>query len=531
MLFFARYWDDRSSRNLHGFKVQMFLNAFFHCSCQDSTIQLDSDSDQEPTAVPKVSNSVAKAPHTAVKSAPPPAPVGSLSPEDWKRKYEELLATVQQQAPATPRAGVFTPVDKKQVFTPTPTPKSLPGPPAPVTPLAAVTPKPEGCAKSKPASPARTEPVSEVARESELEEAYNLDHKDFSCPSMLTATFCYLVQFQCENWIGPFSVPMQFLFSQELTQHALYMRGKRLCTRTNSGALAVSEEVAQQWAEGNREELLLALTRALKVHGFCDNTSTRKLVRVRVQVFGELCAIFCTCSSKCCLLERLNFATRCSSWKSSEKKKMRWWKAAGIRKKEWPPTWSILWISALLKCLLSLLWRCWLGFETKFSWPCIAGSWQPQETRGKGEIVLPSLQKCACEDRVQPKGVRSLLQLIWYMFSFCRKYRYDPEVPEFFVQTADTVKIRRSELEKHQKLEALEGENLQRPDKQELMALPTDAVAPVKEAPETLSPDDLKSNLDSFVDSLHQKATLVTTWLAAVDVTISDRAKKSLRLI
>ncbi len=93
------------------------------------------------------------------------------------------------------------------------------------------------------------------------------------------------------------------------------------------------------------------------------------------------------------------------------------------------------------------------------------------------------------------------------------------------------MKIRRSELEKHQKLEALEGENLQRPDKQELMALPTDAVAPVKEAPETLSPDDLKSNLDSFVDSLHQKATLVTTWLAAVDVTISDRAKKSLRLI
>ena len=171
----------------------IFFECVFSCSCQES-IQLDSDSDQEPTgkelpAVPKASRPTSVA--TAVKSAPPPAPPAlaeNLSQEDWKRKYEELLAALQQQAPATPPSGVFTPGEKKQVFTPTPTPKSLPGLPAPVTPLAAA-PKPPGSAKSKPASPARTDAVSEVARESELEEAYNLDHKDFSCPSMVNATF------------------------------------------------------------------------------------------------------------------------------------------------------------------------------------------------------------------------------------------------------------------------------------------------------------------------------------------------------
>lgn len=118
-----------------------------------------------------------------------------------------------------------------------------------------------------------------------------------------------------------------------------------------------------------------------------------------------------------------------------------------------------------------------------------------------------------------------------YVVDPCRKYRYDPDQQEFFVQTADRMTIRRSELEKHQKLEELDGDTLQRPDKVELMDLPTDNGAPAREAPETLAPEDLKSNLESFVDSLHQKATLVTTWLASVGRTVSDRAKKSLRLI
>jgi len=82
------------------------------------------------------------------------------------------------------------------------------------------------------------------------------------------------------------------VFSQELSQHALYMRGKRLCTPTNSGTLAVPEDVARQWAEGNREELLLALTRSLKLHGFADNNNTRKLVRARVLVFVKRCVHF-----------------------------------------------------------------------------------------------------------------------------------------------------------------------------------------------------------------------------------------------
>ena len=67
---------------------------------------------------------------------------------------------------------------------------------------------------------------------------------------------------------------------QELSQHALYMRLKRLCDKTAAGKLQVAEEIHKQWKEGCREQLGLALVRALKQHGFDSTKKTRDAVRV-----------------------------------------------------------------------------------------------------------------------------------------------------------------------------------------------------------------------------------------------------------
>lgn len=60
------------------------------------------------------------------------------------------------------------------------------------------------------------------------------------------------------------------------------MRAKRLCGRTDAGRLQVPESVHEQWLSGDREELLLALVRSLKVHGLDSDAKTRKLVRAGI---------------------------------------------------------------------------------------------------------------------------------------------------------------------------------------------------------------------------------------------------------
>lgn len=40
---------------------------------------------------------------------------------------------------------------------------------------------------------------------------------------------------------------------------------------------------------------------------------------------------------------------------------------------------------------------------------------------------------------------------------------------------------------------------------------------------------EAKENLKQFVDSVHQKAATVVTWLAAIDENANDRCKKLLR--
>lgn len=69
--------------------------------------------------------------------------------------------------------------------------------------------------------------------------------------------------------------------AQELTPHALYMRLKRMRCPTAAGRCSVSGEIQKQWQQGDRDELSLALVRALKIHGYDAGAKTRTLVRVR----------------------------------------------------------------------------------------------------------------------------------------------------------------------------------------------------------------------------------------------------------
>ena len=71
-----------------------------------------------------------------------------------------------------------------------------------------------------------------------------------------------------------------------LSQHAMKMRVKRLCQRTERGKLQVPEDVHQQWVEGSRDEILWALVRALKLQGFGNDHETRKKVRAGLFVFS-----------------------------------------------------------------------------------------------------------------------------------------------------------------------------------------------------------------------------------------------------
>ena len=81
------------------------------------------------------------------------------------------------------------------------------------------------------------------------------------------------------NWgqvmLGSFSCNLL----QELSPHALYMRLKRLCSRTSAGKLNVAPEVHTHWQEGDRDQLTYALVRALKQHGLGSDKSTRDAVR------------------------------------------------------------------------------------------------------------------------------------------------------------------------------------------------------------------------------------------------------------
>lgn len=82
----------------------------------------------------------------------------------------------------------------------------------------------------------------------------------------------------CVTWNA--SICFQAFTLQELSDHAIYMRLKRLCEPTGTGRVQCSADIAEQWKTGCRDTLTLALVRALKAHGTKDDKKTRDAVRV-----------------------------------------------------------------------------------------------------------------------------------------------------------------------------------------------------------------------------------------------------------
>ena len=182
--------------------------------------------------------------------------------EDLKNKYDALL---QGRLPATappsvpdPSTAAMSPAVQNPVFTPEPAQRK---------------------SESRSADP----PAKALNKDLEetLHEAFDLDRKE-TCMCMYRQ--------KSSKIIGSWRV-RQILLLQELSDHALYMRLKRLCTPTGAGKMNVPKEVFDQWQQGNREELQLALVKALKTHGYKDDGATRKLVRAGVV---KRCArVFC----------------------------------------------------------------------------------------------------------------------------------------------------------------------------------------------------------------------------------------------
>lgn len=57
------------------------------------------------------------------------------------------------------------------------------------------------------------------------------------------------------------------------------MRLKRMCEAKSGGRLQVDQSVHQQWLEGNRDQLSLALVRALKENGLETTSKVRAKVK------------------------------------------------------------------------------------------------------------------------------------------------------------------------------------------------------------------------------------------------------------
>lgn len=87
---------------------------------------------------------------------------------------------------------------------------------------------------------------------------------------------------------------------EDLSPHALYMRLKRLCQRSNTGKLKIAESIHSEWLQGDRDTLSLALVKALKTRGFENNAKTRKSAQARQMKHCFFHKLYC-----CSLIEVL----------------------------------------------------------------------------------------------------------------------------------------------------------------------------------------------------------------------------------
>lgn len=105
----------------------------------------------------------------------------------------------------------------------------------------------------------------------------------------------------------------------------------------------------------------------------------------------------------------------------------------------------------------------------------------------------------------------------------CRSWKYDAEVTEYFVQTSDTVRIKRSDLEKFEKSEDLdETEDMPAIKPKALMDTAVKAIEDKKDgsknpAAEINTQAECSENLAKFLDSLHRKASQATTWISSLE--------------
>lgn len=116
-----------------------------------------------------------------------------------------------------------------------------------------------------------------------------------------------------------------------------------------------------------------------------------------------------------------------------------------------------------------------------------------------------------------------------------RPFKYDPSQMQFFVETQDSIKIKKSDLEKWQEREEVKEvpAEVSRADLLALPAVDGSGTAPSAEPVHTGA--TLKDSVQKYVESLHQKAAVMTGWIASVDAAsagkgLGDRELKPLGL-
>lgn len=112
-------------------------------------------------------------------------------------------------------------------------------------------------------------------------------------------------------------------------------------------------------------------------------------------------------------------------------------------------------------------------------------------------------------------------------FAPCRVYKYDDQQWEYFVETQDEVKIRRSDIDCARQMTEVPPTEDGKPA--EMPVLPRKPLMEGESAPAVGADgkhpgsNDLttaaaaKENLDKFLDSLHKKAAQATSWVVSLE--------------
>ena len=158
----------------------------------------------------------------------------------------------------------------------------------------------------------------------------------------------------------------------------------------------------------------------------------------------------------------------------------------------------------------------------------------------EGQEVLPPLPHCADEDLLHFwlshvisnhwKANNLQCNIIYFHFgdSTCtaRAYKYDENEEEFFVETEETVRIRKSDLETFQGVEETGSmpSSIKEVRALSLMETPQPKAGQGQPAlpgppPPNSKTDavEAKSNLDKFLESLHKKASQATGWVSSLE--------------